>query len=274
MMRAAYSPIFSESRDFSCALFDRGGRMIAQGRFNPAHLGAIGETVRCVLDELGRRLARAGRRRAPQRPVPRRLPHAGAHAPAPGLPRGRARRLRSRRSATWPRSARSRSARSRRRRPRSTRRACGCRPSRLVRAGEPVDDVWKIILSNHRTPRLTWGDLHAMIGSLELAEQRLQALLDRHGAALALAVSDELLAYGERLMRRRIEAIPDGEYVFEDAMEDDGHDARPGDDARHGRRRRRSRDRRLHGLRPAGARPGQRDVRRDGVGDLQRASSR
>ena len=53
MMRAAYSPIFSESRDFSCALFDRGGRMIAQGRFNPAHLGAIGETVRCVLEELG-----------------------------------------------------------------------------------------------------------------------------------------------------------------------------------------------------------------------------
>ena len=53
MMRAAYSPIFSESRDFSCALFDRRGRMIAQGRFNPAHLGAIGETVRCVLDELG-----------------------------------------------------------------------------------------------------------------------------------------------------------------------------------------------------------------------------
>ena len=53
MMRAAYSPIFSESRDFSCALFDREGRMVAQGRFNPAHLGAIGETVRCVLDELG-----------------------------------------------------------------------------------------------------------------------------------------------------------------------------------------------------------------------------
>ena len=53
MMRAAYSPIFSESRDFSCALFDREGRMVAQGRFNPAHLGAIGETVRCVLEELG-----------------------------------------------------------------------------------------------------------------------------------------------------------------------------------------------------------------------------
>ena len=100
-------------------------------------------------------------------------------------------------------------------------------PVKLVRAGEPVEDVWKIILSNHRTPRSSWGDLHAMIGSLELAERRLHTLLDRHGAPLALAVWDELLAHGERLMRRRIEAIPDGEYVFEDVMEGDGHTREP-----------------------------------------------
>jgi len=100
-------------------------------------------------------------------------------------------------------------------------------PVRLVSAGEPVVDVWKIILSNHRTPRLSWGDLHAMIGSLELAERRLCSLLDRHGAPLALAVWEELLEHGERLMRRRIEAIPDGEYVFEDAMEGDGHTREP-----------------------------------------------
>ena len=143
-------------------------------------------------------------------------------------------------------------------------------PVKLVRAGEPVEDVWKIILSNHRTPRSTWGDLHAMIGSLELADRRLQALLDRHGAPLALAVWDELLAHGERLMRRRIEAIPDGEYAFEDADGGRRPHARAGDDARAARRRRRPRDRRLHGLRPAGARAGQRDVRRHRLGDVQR----
>jgi N-methylhydantoinase B/oxoprolinase/acetone carboxylase alpha subunit len=98
---------------------------------------------------------------------------------------------------------------------------------KLVRRGVPVDDVWKIILSNHRTPRSSWGDLHAMIGSLELADRRIGALLDRHGAELALAVWDELLAHGERLMRRRIEAIPDGEWTFEDVMEGDGHTRDP-----------------------------------------------
>ena len=30
-------------------------------------------------------------------------------------------------------------------------------PVKLVRAGEPVEDVWKIILSNHRTPALELG---------------------------------------------------------------------------------------------------------------------
>ena len=127
MMRAAYSPIFSESRDFSCALFDARGRMIAQGRFNPAHLGAIGETVRCVLEEIGTDSLEPGDVVIHNDPLPGRLPHAGAHAPAPRVP-ARAGWLPSpRRSATWRRSAPSRSAPSRAPRPRSTRKACACR---------------------------------------------------------------------------------------------------------------------------------------------------
>jgi N-methylhydantoinase B/oxoprolinase/acetone carboxylase alpha subunit len=61
-----------------------------------------------------------------------------------------------------------------------------------------------------------------MIGSLHLASRRVEALFDRVGAELALSVWDELLAHGERLMRSRIRAIPDGEYTFEDVMEGDG----------------------------------------------------
>ena len=61
-------------------------------------------------------------------------------------------------------------------------------------------------------------------------------------------------------MRRRIEAIPDGEYTFEDVMEGDGHTREPVTMRVRLVDRRRPRDRRLDGLRPAGARPGQRDV--------------
>ena len=41
MMNTAYSPLFNEGLDFSCAIFDEKGEMIAQAEFCPAHLGAI-----------------------------------------------------------------------------------------------------------------------------------------------------------------------------------------------------------------------------------------
>ena len=222
MMRAAYSPIFSESRDFSCALFDARGRMIAQGRFNPAHLGAIGETVRCVLDEIGAESLGPGDVILHNDPF-----RGGCHMPEHMLLRpvfregrlvafaatiGHMAEIGAVTIGSFASTATE-----------VYQEGLRLPPVKLVRAGEPVVDVWKIILSNHRTPRSTWGDLHAMIGSLHLADRRLQALLDRYGEGLARAVWDELLAHGERLMRRRIEAIPDGEYRFEDVMEGDGH---------------------------------------------------
>jgi N-methylhydantoinase B/oxoprolinase/acetone carboxylase alpha subunit len=221
MMRAAYSPIFSESRDFSCALFDGRGRMIAQGRFNPAHLGAIGETVRCVLDELGvdsfgpgdvvlHNDPFRGGCHMPEHMLLRPVFHAGERV-AFAATIGHMAEIGAVTVGSFAATATE-----------VYQEGLRLPPVKLVRAGEPVEDVWKIVLSNHRTPRSSWGDLHAMIGSLELADRRLQGLLDRHGAPLTLAVWEELLAHGERLMRRRLEAIPDGEWVFEDAMEGDG----------------------------------------------------
>ena len=100
-------------------------------------------------------------------------------------------------------------------------------PVRLVARGEPVEDVWKIILANHRTPRHTWGDLHAMTGALHAAEERLAALFAKYGVGVVLEASEQLIAYSERLVRAEIARLPDGIYPFEDGMEDDGIDDRP-----------------------------------------------
>jgi N-methylhydantoinase B len=51
---------------------------------------------------------------------------------------------------------------------------------KIVERGEYNRDVWKIILSNHRTPDTTWGDYHAMIGSLTIAERRLHEVLTKY----------------------------------------------------------------------------------------------
>jgi N-methylhydantoinase B/oxoprolinase/acetone carboxylase alpha subunit len=96
-----------------------------------------------------------------------------------------------------------------------------------MRRGEYVKDVWKIILTNHRTPKTTWGDYHAMLGSLKVAETRLQELLERYGPEFLSAAADQLLAYSDRFMRAEIGEIPDGIYMAEDCMEDDGVTDRP-----------------------------------------------
>jgi N-methylhydantoinase B/oxoprolinase/acetone carboxylase alpha subunit len=61
-----------------------------------------------------------------------------------------------------------------------------------------------------------------MIGSLDMAERRIHTLIADYGLDFVQAAADELMAIAERRMRAEIEAIPDGTYTFEDAIEDDG----------------------------------------------------
>jgi 5-oxoprolinase (ATP-hydrolysing)/N-methylhydantoinase B len=83
-------------------------------------------------------------------------------------------------------------------------------------------DMWRLIMANHRTPRNTWGDLNAQIGSLRVAERRLLELLERYGRETVERAAEELMDYSERWMRAEIAAIPDGVYEFTAQMEDDG----------------------------------------------------
>ena len=94
MMRTAYSPIFSESRDFSCVLFDRQGRMLAQTEFCPAQVGAIRFVVKWLIAEIGEENVREGDIIVHNDPLPGRRPHAGARGHQAGLLRRRDLRLR------------------------------------------------------------------------------------------------------------------------------------------------------------------------------------
>ena len=54
-------------------------------------------------------------------------------------------------------------------------------PVKIVKRDVNDMDLWRLIMANHRTPRNTWGDLNAQIGSLRVAERRVIELLDRFG---------------------------------------------------------------------------------------------
>ena len=95
--------------------------------------------------------------------------------------RRRARRPSSATSPTWPRSAGWRPARSRRPRPTSTRRACGCRRCGSSGAASPSRTCGGSCSPTTARPPTSWGDIHAMLGSLRVGERRLRQLFEERG---------------------------------------------------------------------------------------------
>ncbi len=79
-----------------------------------------------------------------------------------------------------------------------------------------------IIAANTRTPEKVLGDLRAQRGSLKVGEIRLAALYERYGGDVIDAAIEVILDETERRVRERIAEIPDGDYSFEDHLDDFG----------------------------------------------------
>ena len=60
LQRSSFSPNIKERRDFSCAVFDRRGRIIAQAEHIPVHLGAMPRSVAAAIELFGRDEAAPG----------------------------------------------------------------------------------------------------------------------------------------------------------------------------------------------------------------------
>ncbi|MGV2909310.1 hydantoinase B/oxoprolinase family protein, partial [Achromobacter sp. AGC25] len=95
-------------------------------------------------------------------------------------------------------------------------------PVRIVRAGVLDPDVLAILKANTRLPDSLWGDLNGQLAALELGAGRLGGLLDEYGDATVLESLDTLRERARRLMRDHIARLPDGEYAFEDMLDNDG----------------------------------------------------
>jgi N-methylhydantoinase B len=98
---------------------------------------------------------------------------------------------------------------------------------RAYRGYEPVEDLWELIFTNVRGRTEREWDLRAGFAGCATGERGLQRIAARYGAETLLEVMEESIAYTERLVRKRIEAVPDGVYVAEDHMEGDGWSTDP-----------------------------------------------
>src|SRR5207253_1693400 len=95
-------------------------------------------------------------------------------------------------------------------------------PIRIVRGGEPCEDVMKLIFANVRGSTERRADFEAQIGSLKTGSARLLEIVERRGEKEAREYAAHLISYSSRMMRSAIAEIPDGTYEAEDALDDDG----------------------------------------------------
>lgn len=93
---------------------------------------------------------------------------------------------------------------------------------KLYEAGKRNETMWKYIRDNTRVPGQVMNDLEAQIASAELGVDRFQQLMEKYGKATVIQATRQLMDYTERMLRREIAKIPDGEYVAEGFLDDDG----------------------------------------------------
>jgi len=219
LRRTAFSPNIKERRDYSSAVFDGDGNVIAMGDDMPVHLGSMPMSVRSALDKLtlepgdvailndpyegGTHLpditlvmpvfVEEGRSAAFY--VANRAHHADVGGTFPGS-MGLCREI--------------------------FQEGVRIPPLKLVAGGEVNRSLLDLILNNVRTPREREGDLTAQIGACRIGVQRVSEMVEKYGLARVRANVRSLLDHSEALLRAELERLPEGEFAAEDYLDSDG----------------------------------------------------
>ena len=238
LRRTSFSPNIKERRDYSCAVFDAVGEVIAMGDHMPVHLGSMPMSVKAAIERCAMeagdvvmlndpfsggthlpditlvmpvwvesRLKRnsppkrsSGGATAPDFYVASRAHHSDVGGAFPGS-MGPGREIYQE----------------------------GFRipPVKIMRRGEMVADVLALLLNNVRTPEEREGDLGAQIAACQTGAQRLNELCARYGLERSKRAAADLLEYSEELMRNFLHSVPAGTYRAEDFLDNDGVSDQP-----------------------------------------------
>lgn len=95
-------------------------------------------------------------------------------------------------------------------------------PSKIVVAGEPNSSVLRFVEFNSRVPQRVLGDLKAQIAALDQAEKEMSKMLESWQAETFTGYMSDLIDYAEELTRAGIAALPDGVVEFVEWNDDDG----------------------------------------------------
>ena len=226
LQRAAFSPNIKERCDFSCAVFDATGNLVAQAAHIPVHLGAMPLSVQACIESLTF---------SPGDVVIVNDPYCGGtHLPditviSPifveekttstllGFVANRAHHadIGGMSAGSMPLSQE------------IYQEGLIIPPVKLMASGKKNEDVWRLLLANIRTPEERIGDLQAQLAANNIGIERMGGLAKRFGAQTLFEDMDALLRYSERMTRQLIGELPSGCYRFEDALDNDGWTEEP-----------------------------------------------
>ncbi len=219
LRKSSYSPNIKERRDFSCALFDRDGRMISQAAHIPVHLGSMPLSVLAAIETFQHELQPGdmvllndpfrGGTHLPDITLVTPVFLSGSlaafvasrahHADVGGMAAG-----------SMPLASE------------IYQEGIIIPPLKLFSKGELNRGVWDVLLANVRTPEERQGDLWAQVAANRRGCERFIELVHRYGEDDAFFYMNELLAYTERMTRRLLADLPDGVYTFCDQLDEDG----------------------------------------------------
>jgi N-methylhydantoinase B len=226
LSRTAYSVNIHEAQDFSCALLDRTGQLVAKGpQDHVLHIIPVSTATRLVIERFAGRIA-------PGDVFLHNDPYSGgthlndiafirpvfvngeiaffvcvrAHwedvgGMSPGSLSGNATEIYQE----------------------------GVRipPIKMVDQGTVAEAAFELLMANVRMPDKSQGDFRAMMGTCELGEQKLGEMMAKYGSDTVLACAGRLIQRSELRMRQAIAAIPDSRHEYEFHLENGGGSPKP-----------------------------------------------
>jgi N-methylhydantoinase B len=224
LRRSAFSPNIKERRDYSCAVYDAHGEVLAMGDHMPVHLGSMPASVAAARSALtlepgdiallndpfagGTHLpdltmvmpVYLQSKKLPSFYVANRAHHADIGGALAGS-MGPAREIFEE----------------------------GLRipPVHLFRRGELNREVMSLILANVRTPEEREGDLAAQMAACRTGHRRLLGVSKKYGERELRTYGNFLLEYSEKMMSSALRALRPGVYTAEDFLDGDGFKSGP-----------------------------------------------
>jgi N-methylhydantoinase B len=222
VFRTTYSGVLKDNMDYSTGFADAEGRLAAQGLTLPGHLGSVPTAMAAIMRHFGNGIAEGdvfimndpfdGGMHLPDIFIIKPLFHAGErlafactvchHCDVGGRVAGSNASDSTEIYAEGLRIA----------------------PMKLYAAGKPNETILTFIEKNVRLPVQLFGDLRAQLAACHIAETQFAELIARYGAQATKVLLEATIEHAERLTRAALGALPDGEWSFEDFIDDDGID--------------------------------------------------